>query len=131
MPRHTDALAIVVACDDGQLRERVASGLRAAGGVDVVAAVDTVRMAPSVTRLRPEAVILISPRPRHIDLGRIGTLTRERANRPAAVVLLADEPETIVDRARAAGTTFVGPVPRGDDAVADLAAELRRLHDAR
>lgn len=131
MQRHTDTLAVVVAGDDGHLRERVASGLRAAGGVAVVAAVDTVRMAPTVTRLRPEAVILISPRPRHIDLGRIGTLARERANRPAAVLLLADEPETIVDRARAAGTTSVGPVPHDDDAIANLAAELRRLRDAR
>ena len=124
MPHRMNTLAVVVACDDGTLREHVATTL-GAEGVRVVAAIDTVRVSPATTRLRPDAVVLISPRPRHVDLGRIGTLARERAKRTPAVVLLADDPEAIEDRARAAGAVLVGPVPKGD--AGDLADELRRL----
>lgn len=124
MPRRTDMPAVVVACDDGRLRDRVAAAL-AAGGLEVVAAIDTVRMGPSTTRLRPDAVVLISPRPRYVDLGRIGTLARERAKWTPAVVLLADDPEAIAERARTAGAALVGSVPAGD--VGDLVDELRRL----
>jgi AmiR/NasT family two-component response regulator len=123
VPRRTDLLTVVVACDDGRLRERVAAALVAAGGVEVLAAIDTVRAVPSTTRLRPEAVVLISPRPRHIDLGRIGTL--ERTKRPPVVVLLADDPDAIGERARAAGATLVAAVPSED--ARDLVAELARL----
>ncbi|MDQ4118138.1 MAG: hypothetical protein M3235_14430 [Actinomycetota bacterium] len=119
-----DMPAVVVACDDGALRDRVATTLGAAG-VDVVAAIDTVRMGPATSRLRPDAVVLISPRPRHVDLGRIGTLARERAKQAPAVVLLADDPDAIGERARAVGAALVGPVP--DGCAGDLAAELRRL----
>jgi DNA-binding NarL/FixJ family response regulator len=125
MPRRSDTLAVVVACDDGRLRERVAKALGAAEGIEVVAAIDTVRMGPSATRLRPDAVVLISPRPRFVDLGRIGTLARERAKWAPVVVLLADDPEAIDERARAAGAKLAGPVPDGD--ARDLACALRRL----
>lgn len=125
MPRRTDTLAVVVACDDGELRERAAAALQAAGGIEIVAAIDTVRMGPTTSRLRPDAVVLISPRPRHVDLGRISTLARERAKRPATVVLLADDPDAIGDRARAAGAALVAAVPDGE--AAGLAGALRRL----
>lgn len=124
MPRRTDMLAVVVACDDGGLRERVAAALHAAGGLEIVATIDTVRITPSTSRLRPDAVVLISPRPRHVDLGRISTLTRERSKRPVTVVLLADDPEAIGERARTAGAAVVAAVPKGD--AAELADELRR-----
>lgn len=125
MPRRSDMLAVVVACDDGRLRERVAAALGAAHGVEVVAAIDTVRMGPSTTRLRPHAVVLVSPQPRHVDLGRVGTLARERAKRPPVVVLLVDDPDAIRDRARAAGAALVCAVPPGD--AGELAAALHRL----
>lgn len=128
MPRRPALLSVVVACDDGRLRDRIAVALDAAG-VAVVAAIDTVRMGPSASRLRPDAVVLISPRPRYVDLGRIGTLARDRAKRAPAVVLLADEPDVIDERARAAGALLVASVPDGD--AGDLAGELRRLCAAR
>ncbi|TCK25964.1 hypothetical protein [Pseudonocardia endophytica] len=129
MPRRTDLLSVVVACDDVGLRERVVAALGRAGGIDVVAAIDTVGMTPSASRLRPDVVVLVSPRPRHLDLGRISTLTREGSKRPSVVVLLADEPDAVGERARAAGAALVAPVPAGD--AGDLVDELVRLRGPR
>lgn len=134
MGRRTDLLAVVVAGDDAPQRERVTTALDADGGFTVVASVDTTRMVSAATRLRPDAVVLLSPRPRHVDLGRIGSLTRDRAGRPPVVALLAEDPSAVDKRARTAGAATVGPIPApGTEqaALAGLAEEIRLLSGLR
>ncbi len=124
MGRRTE-LAVVVACDDVHLCERVGTALGAADGIEVVDVVDTTRMISVTTRRRPDAVVLVIRRPRHVDLGRIGSLTRDRAKRPPVVVLLVDAPQAVEERAHQAGATLVGQIPAED--AGGLAADLHRL----